>query len=194
MNEKFTYLFVLFIMLFPADLYPVDDGSSEVEYSFGDITFTDLSENINEESFLYLSHNYLYYVKNYYISFRSRLGVSKNLLFQNSEGLSYKNIVTGIIPGIKYKYLKGVFGIIPEIFTGISINIISLWNEKDENNLIFFTGINIGSGISYKISDGFRIGLKFMYDIGYGNFMTKRISRFTALIKTFMLTLDFYED
>ena len=185
---------ILLIFLFAIKIYSIDDGSVEVEYSFGKVNFTDLSENLKEESFLYLSHNYLYFIKNHYFSFRSQLGVSRSLFIQDAQSTSYKNIITGIVPGFKYKYLKGIWNFIPEIFLGVSLNVISLWNEKDENNLIFFTGINLGGGVSYIISDGFRLGLKLMYDIGYGNFMNKSRNRFTASVFTVMFSLDFYEE
>ncbi len=185
-----SFLIIIFLSF---NIYALDDGSSEVEYSFGQVVFINDNE-INNEYFLYLSHNYLYYFGNYYFSFKSQLGVSKNLLFQESSGLSYKNILTGIIPGIKYKYLNGLGNFIPEIFLGITLDIISLWNENNENNLIFFTGINLGTGISYNISETFRLGFKLMYDVGYSNFMNKRRERFLSSILTIIISFDFYEN
>jgi len=186
-------IILLTFILLVNNLYSLDDGSSEIEYSFGEVVFVNNNE-IKDEYFLYLSHNYLYYFGNYYFSFKSQLGVSKNLLFQDSSGLSYKNILTGIIPGIKYRYLDGFFNMIPEAFLGITLDIISLWNENNENNLIFFTGINFGTGVAYNVSETFRLGLKLMYDIGYSNFMNKRRDRFLSSIITIVLSFDFYED
>jgi hypothetical protein len=186
-------LVIIFIIFFSFSIYSWDDGTSEVEYSFGEVVFVN-DNKINNEYFLYLSHNYLYYLGKYYFSFKSQLGISKNLLFQESSDLSYKNILTGIIPGVKYKYLPGFNDIIPEISLGITLDIISLWNENNENNLIFFTGINIGLGISYNISEIFRLGVKFMYDIGYSNFMNKKRERFLSNIITLVVSFDFYEN
>jgi len=187
-------IFIIFsFFLFVNSTYSLDDGTSQVEYSFGEVILLNNS-NIDNEYFLYLSHNYLYYNGNFYFSFKSQLGISKNLIFQDSAGLSYKNLLTGVIPGIKYKYLDGIYGFIPEVFTGITLDIISLWEDNNDNNLIFFTGINLGLGIAYGISKSFKLGLKIMYDIGYGNFMNKRKDRFVSSIITFMLSFDFYED
>lgn len=186
-------ILLLALVLLANNLYSLDDGASEVEYSFGEVVF--LNDNkIKNEYFLYLSHNYLYYFGDYYFSFKSQLGVSKNLLFQDSSGLSYKNILTGIVPSVEYRYLDGFLNMIPEVFLGISLDIISLWNENNENNLIFFTGINTGAGVSYNISETFRLGLKLMYDIGYSNFMNKRRDRFLSSIFTIVLSFDFYEN
>ena len=167
-----------------------------MEYAVGEV-FLGHSETTNKDSenFVYLSHNYLYYNGLFFFSFKSQLGVSKYLLLQDSDssvGLSYKNIITGIIPGIKYKYLNGIWGIIPEVSIGGVLDVISLW-KTDDNSLIFFNGINLGVGLAYDFRGDFGLGIKFMYDIGYGNYMSERKARFTADIMTFMLTFDFYD-
>jgi hypothetical protein len=187
-------LIIIFFFIILNNIYSLDDGSSEIEYSFGQvIVFNDYNYS-NDEYFLYLSHDYQYYNGFLYYSFKSQLGISKNLLIQNSTGLSYKNILTGIVPSVKYKFLKGFWGIIPEVSSGVTLDIISLWEDNDENNLIFFTGINLGIGAYYDFSTSFRIGLNFLYDIGYGNFMNKKEERFISSILTFIISFNFYEN
>jgi len=189
--------FIISIFLFSNILFSLDEGTVGVEYSIGQVLlYHSEIDNQESEDFVHLSHTYLKYYGTFFFSFKSQLGVSKYLLFQNSDtsvGLSYKNIITGVIPGIKYKYLDGFSGFIPEASLGLTFDVISLWGNS-ESSLIFFSGINLSTGFAYEFSMGLTVGLKFMYDFGYGNYMNEQKSRFNISIMTFMLTFDFYDE